>query len=193
MQLLYDLQHLARELGVKCARRLVKEQDRGIHRKRSCDRNTLLLTAGKLAGIGICLLLKTHFLQKRHCTLLGLLLRAAENMHLRVGEVFKHRKVREEVKVLKHQTEYAANFLKLCFAGIHGLAFGVVLCSNFAEIDKLAAVHLGEQCCAAKKRRLAGARGTDYRHDLALVNAQTNILEDMQRCVIEAFLNVVYL
>ena len=193
MQLLYDLQHLARELGVERTCRLVKEQNRGIHRKRSCNRNTLLLTAGKLAWIGGRLILKAHFLQQRHCTLLGLLLCAAKHMHLRVGEVFKHRKVREEVKVLEHKTENAAYLLELGLAGIHGFAFGVILCRNLTEIDKLTAVHLGEQRCAAKKRRFTRARGTDYRHDLALINAQTNILEDMQRCVIEAFLNVVYL
>ena len=73
-------------------------------------------------------------------------------MDLRIDEIFEHRKVREQIEILENQTENAANFLKLGFAGIHCLTVGTVLGGNLAHVDKLTAVNLREQRCAAQKR-----------------------------------------
>ena len=50
-----DAQHLARQLRVQRARRLVKAQHVRLQGQRPCDGHALLLPAGELAGIAVLL------------------------------------------------------------------------------------------------------------------------------------------
>ena len=98
----------------------------------------------------------------------------------------------EKIKALENQAENAADLFQLGLAGINRAAVGIVLGCVLAVVEKLAAVHFGQQRCAAQQRRFAGAGRPDYGHDLALGYAEAYVLENMQRVVIEAFLNVVH-
>ena len=195
-KIFYDLEHLARELGVKCARGLVEKEYLRVHRKCAGDGDALLLTAGELAGICVRLLLKVHLSEQLHCLLARLLLAAAEHAHLRIHEVFEHAVMREKIKALENEPENAADLFKLRLVGVHRLALRVHFRRVFARVDELAPVHLGQKRRAAQQRRFARAGGAYYGHDLALGNAQTNILEDVQLCVlcvVKALLNMVHL
>jgi hypothetical protein len=55
----HHTQHLADELGVERGGRLVEQHQLGAHRERSGDTDSLLLAAGELARIGICLVGET--------------------------------------------------------------------------------------------------------------------------------------
>ena len=98
----------------------------------------------------------------------------------------------EKIKALENQAENAADLFQFGLAGINRAAVGIVLGCVLAVVEKLAAVHFGQQRCAAQQRRFAGAGRPDYGHDLALGYAEAYVLENMQRVVIEAFLNVVH-
>lgn len=62
---LHHIEHLAHDLGVEGARRLVEEHDLGLHAKRPRDGDTLLLPAGEAAGVGVDEILQPTALRRR--------------------------------------------------------------------------------------------------------------------------------
>ena len=101
-----NLQYFARKLGVKGRGRLVKEKHFGIKSQRSCNGDTLLLTARKIAGIFMCLGFQTHFAQQLHSGSLRFRTALAQNAHRRFRDVSQHGKVGEKVEVLENQTYF---------------------------------------------------------------------------------------
>ena len=154
--------------------------------------NSLLLTAGQLAGVCLGLVGKVHFAEQLNGFCLRIFFAAAEHAYLRIHKVFQNAVMGEKIKALENQTENAADLFQLGLARINRAAVGVILGRVLAVVEKLAAVHFGQQRCAAQQRRFAGAGRPDYGHDLAFRYAHANVLEDMQRVVIEAFLNMVH-
>ena len=57
---LYDIKHLARQFGIKSTRRFVEAKYIGMQRKRAGDRNSLLLTSGKLGRVAFHLVDKAY-------------------------------------------------------------------------------------------------------------------------------------
>ena len=53
-QFLNNLKHLYRKLRIKCGGRFIKKENLGLQGQCPCNRNSLLLSSGKLARIGIC-------------------------------------------------------------------------------------------------------------------------------------------
>ena len=56
----HDIEHLTDHLRIECRGRLVKEHDLRTHRKRTGNRDTLLLTTREVVRIGIRLFRKPH-------------------------------------------------------------------------------------------------------------------------------------
>ena len=63
-QFLHDVQHFANHFRVKGGCGLVKEHHLGVHSQSPNNGNSLLLTTGKLIGIGICLFFQSYPLQQ---------------------------------------------------------------------------------------------------------------------------------
>ena len=63
IDLLKKVQYLSCDLGIQCARCLVAQEHLGICRKRSCDRNSLFLTARKARRKYVLLIRKTNDLK----------------------------------------------------------------------------------------------------------------------------------
>ena len=101
-----------RQVGIEIAGWFVRENDGGIVDQRTRDGNALLLAAGQLEWIGIHPVLKPHPFQDLEGPPLLLRLRHAEHArHER--DVFQHGFRRQELEVLKHETERAAITLDL--------------------------------------------------------------------------------
>lgn len=105
VHLLQHSQHFAAGVAVQCAGRLVGQNDRRVPHQRPSDGNTLLLAAGELSGIGLFFIRQTHFAEQ----LTGFFLRLFfiyPSDHLRLRNVFQHREMREQVKILKNKAEF---------------------------------------------------------------------------------------
>ena len=151
-KLLYDLEHLARELGVERARRFVEKQHIRLHRQCARYRNALLLTARELAGIGVRLLLKTHLAQYCLCVVHDLAFVALLDIYRRIGDIFYDREVREEVEALENESEIVLEFLELAGGDILHFAVRAGLCSGLAEVFYLTRVRRLEEGRAAEQR-----------------------------------------
>ena len=109
-KLFYYFENLTRKLRVERRSRLIEEQHLGVESERSCNGNTLLLTARKLAGISFCLVFKSHFFEKLHSLFLSFVLGHFEDAYGRFGDVAEHVHVRKKVKILKNKSYFQANF-----------------------------------------------------------------------------------
>ena len=112
-----DAAHLDTELCVQIGKRLVHQQH--IRRDNQCASqcDTLLLTAGKLGGIHICLVPQPDHFQIMVRQLLGLLLCFMMQLHGREGQVFEHRHVRIQIELLEHHAGGLPHQLCFVFAG----------------------------------------------------------------------------
>ena len=100
-QVLHDVQHLAHHLRIQRGGGLVEEHHVRVHAQGAHDGDALLLSSGKLGGIGVGAILQAHALQQAH----GLLRRGGRRLvqqhHGRKGHVAKNGHVGKEVEVLK--------------------------------------------------------------------------------------------
>ena len=192
-QIADHLQNLAGQLRVQRRCRFIKKEYLGIHRQCPGDGHALLLSAGKLTGIGVLLVGQPHLFQKLAGALLRLALVAAQHAYLGIHEIFQHRIVGKQVEALEHEAELFPYLLQLALIGIDRLAVRVVVYGLNVAVDQLAGVHLGQQCGTAQQRGLTAAGGTDNGDDLALLHGEADVLQHVQRLVIKALLHVVHL
>jgi hypothetical protein len=104
----HHVQHLAHHLGVERGGRLVEQHDDRVHRQRAGDRHALLLAAGQLAGELVLVRHQAHAVEHLQAAGLGLVGAAAQHLHLRDGQVLGDRQVREQLEVLEHHADAAA-------------------------------------------------------------------------------------
>ena len=99
--------HLAAELQIQRAQRLIQQQQFRFWRKRAGDGDALTLTAGKLAGHALCIIFHLHQFQHfAHALCDGSLIHPAHAQA--VGHVLFHVHVRKEGVTLKHRVDRAA-------------------------------------------------------------------------------------
>ena len=116
-KLLHDVENLADHFGVEGGGRLVEEHDAGVHCKSADDGDTLLLTAGKLAGVSIRLIGKTDAGKQLEGVFLGLFLALEFKLCRSEPDVFQNREVREEVEVLEHHAHMRAHLIEVDAGG----------------------------------------------------------------------------
>ena len=117
---------------------------------------------------------------------LCLLLAAAQDLDGRIREILQYREVGKKVKILKHQTEAAADFFQLLLIGVYGHALLIGFGGIVAGIKQIAAVHLREQRGAAQEGGLSAAGGADNGYHLTLGHSEADVLENMELGVVEA-------
>ena len=171
-EVLHHVEHLADHLGVEGAGRLVEEHDLGVHHQRAHDGDTLLLTAGELAGIGVGAVGKAHAAEQLERLGLSLLLVHALDACGRGGQVVHHVHVVEEVELLEHHAH-----LLTVLVDVLALPLGADV---HAVEEDLARGRRLQQVQAAQKGALAAARGTDDGHDLVLFKINADVLEHVE-------------
>ena len=165
----HDLKHLIDHLGVKGARGLVEEHSLGLHGKRTGDGHALLLAARKLCGRLIGLFGHAHAAQQIHGALAGLLLGHAQHIDRSQHDVLQYRHMCKQVELLEHHAQLGTHAGKV-FAFLRQ---GLALDEDLARVDGFQAID------GAAHGRLARARGADHDDDLATVDREIDVVEDV--------------
>lgn len=92
--------------GSSGARRLVKEDDFGVHRQCAGKGDALLLSAGKLARLGVDIRVHADFLEILHRVFDALFAGAVEHLHLSGDAVIQHIHIAEQVELLKDHADF---------------------------------------------------------------------------------------
>ena len=101
----HDFEHFADHLGVECARRLVEQQNFGLHRKRAGYCDALLLTAGELGGLGVDVGCHADLFKIMQCGSLGFGSGLLENLRLTDHAVLESGHVVEKIERLEHHAD----------------------------------------------------------------------------------------
>ena len=191
-----DRKHLPRQLGVEGGGGLVEAEDVGGHTQGSGDGHALLLTARKLAGVGVGLLRKPHAGKKCLGLLAdgGVLLRLegaggvaalflADGLDLVLQgegggqhEILHDGVLGEEVEGLEDQTEVQAVAADLGIG--QGVLVGCVQ-KKLAAHRNAALVGGLEEVETAEQGGLAAARGADDGQHVPLVQGQVDALQHL--------------
>ena len=177
-QLLYRDNYFVGRLRVQSACRFIKQHDLRIHCQRPSNRNTLLLSAGKLCRIIVRFISKPHNIQKFHGFRQNCRLVPLENTQRRDGDILQTCQMREKVKMLEHHSCFGADTPHFFFGGIFRRAFHCVhqhipINDDAAGRNAFQIVHTAQQCA------FAAAGRTDDRHRFPLLHLKGNIV---QRC-----------
>ena len=144
-QIDHDIEHFFYHFRIKGRGRLIKQHDFGLHAQTAGNRHPLLLAAGKLTGIFVCLLGNMHVLQVVHGHLFGLFFGCFAHPDRSQRQVFQDRQVGKEVEVLEDHADFGTDLLDV---------FHVV--GQFDAVDDdLAALVLFQPVDAADQGRLA--------------------------------------
>lgn len=142
-----------------------------MHRKRTYDCYTLLLSTGELTRISILLVYKTNSSQQVFCFLLGFLPFLLLYQNRRQGDVIKNGHMREELVGLEYHSNLLANLGNILILRIYLL----VTISDLSVLNRLQAIH------GAKKCALTASGGADNHQYLSLMNLKREVI---QNCVI---------
>ena len=187
-----DAEHLAGQLRVQCAGRLVEAQNVRLHGQRPGDGYPLLLSAGQLVGVVVHPLAQTDILQQTfalgHDGVVALagLFRLG---HQLPGQchILQRRVLGEQVEALEHQAE-----VQPLLADVALRAGGMLRCVEqlFAPDRDHAPVRRLQKVQAPQQRGLAAAGGADDAQGLTLLQRKADVLQ--HRGVAEVLLDVLY-
>jgi hypothetical protein len=172
-ELHHHVEHFVDHLGVERRGRLVEQHRDRVHRKRACNRHTLLLTARKLTRVFVGMRLETHAVEQLQAFGRRLVLRTSEHLHLREREVLGNRQMREQFEVLKHHAHLRAQLRQIGLLVTHRLTVH----ENLALLERLEAVH------GLDERRFARARRAAYHDNLALLHFRRAVGEYLKVAV----------
>ena len=152
--------------NVQGRHRLVTDDQLGLHGQGADDGKTLLLAAGKLFGILVCLFLKAYPGQQLRCHLIGLLLALLPQEHRSQGHVLPHGQIVEYIKMLEHHSH-----LLPMEVDVHALVGDVgALKINTAGGGRF------QQVQAPQERGLSGTGRADDTGNILAVYCKINIL-----------------
>src|SRR6478735_11646537 len=169
-QLGHHVEHLGDHLRVEGRGRLVEQHHLGVHRERTCDRDTLLLTTGELRGVLLGLGLHTDPFEQLHRPLLGGGLAHLADLDRPERDVLEDRLVREQVERLEDHPDVGTQVGELL--ALLGQLLAVD--GDRARLDRL------EPVDGAAQRRLARPGRTDDHDDLAGADGEVDVLEHVQ-------------
>ena len=165
--ILYELKDLTGRFRVEGACGFIAEQNFGVCCQRAGNGYALLLAAGQLRGVGVCLIRQTDELQKLARTLFRVGLFDAGKLH-REAYILQACALHEQVKVLEYHRYVASCRAKLRRA--HCV-------EPLAVYDYLAARRLFEQVYASHERALSRAGHADYSVYVPVLNGEADVLE----------------
>ncbi len=173
LEIVDDLQHFADQFGVKGGRHFIEQQHFGFGGEGADDGDTLLLAAGKLLGIGLCVLAKAEQVEQLHRGGFGV--GAGATVDLDRGEryVLQHAHRGEQVVGLEDNADLLVEA---------GAAEALVVDIDAVDADA-ALVELGQPVDAAQQRRLAGARRADQADDFVVGHAEVDLVQHLALAV----------
>ena len=168
-QLLELLPHLLAQKRVERGERLVKEDTARLDDDRPGEGDALLLSAGKLVGVPRFKVLKMDCAQRLAHSALQVLRIFLGTQSER--DVFKHRHVRPERKILKHKAKPALFWRQV----------DLFLPRKHTSLIKpdLAGIRRFQPGDHAQQRRLAAAGGAEQRGEAAAFNCQVRLPDDL--------------
>ncbi len=169
----HHVQHLADHFRVQGRGGLVEEHHDGVHRQRARDRHALLLPAGQLARELVLVSGQAHAVEHLEAALLRLVGAAAEHLDLRDREVLRHRQVGEQLEVLEHHADLAAQLGQVGLRVVDGHAVDV----DLAFLDGLQCVDRLDQRGFARARRAA------HDHHFALADGGGAVVQHLEAAV----------
>ena len=187
----HGAEYLARQLGIECGGRLVKEHDVGLHGKRACDGNALLLSAGELARVVVLAIGEPDLREEFARVGENLILLHALDMAGRLDEVLDDGHVGKEVELLKNHAcgHEDASYVRCTRIGRRGLA--VFRPTEFFPADgNLPAINGFKFVDAAEQGGFAGAGGADDGEHLTAREAEVDAAQDAKRA--KGFVNVAH-
>jgi len=140
VNLLEQLQDRLGCVGIQGAGCLITEKHLGIRGNRSCNRHSLLLTAGQLGWISSCPFLQTYQLQQLHGPVLCLCLSVRMvlcNFHGKT-DIFQNGSLGQQIKLLKNHSHGLPCHSPLCLAHsrqIFPFKQHLSRCGNLQHID----------------------------------------------------------
>ena len=164
---LYQFKDLTCRFRVEGAGGLVAQQNLGVGGERAGNGYALLLAAGELSGIGVCLVGKTDKLKKLSCAFFGLGLFDACKLH-READILQACALHEQIEVLEDHRYVASCRAKLSRA--HCV-------KPLAVYDYLAARGLFEQVYASHERALSCAGHAYYSVYVSVVYGERDVFE----------------
>ncbi len=184
-EVLHDLEHLADEFRVQCARGFVEEHEHGLHGHRPGDGHALLLTARQLAGKVVHTLCQPDLGEQVVRLADGLFLLLALHHDRAFGDVLRRILVREEVELLEHHAALHADLVDRLLEGGPMTTAG----DMHAADGDLAGRRVLQEVEAAQERALTRPRGADEHHDLALVDLEVDAPEHvvLAEVLVQAF------
>ena len=171
-QFFHQFQNFAYHFGVQRAGGLVKQQHFRVHGQCTHKGNALFLAAGKHVGVNIRLIGQANALQQLHGLLVGSSLAHTAQAHRSQRDVFFHRQVWEQVKMLEHHAHLGAGGINVAFGDL------------FAVQHNRAAVRFFQAGQAAQKSGLAAAGRPNQADNIALIDGQVNALEHIQTVIV---------
>ena len=111
------LDDLVAHLRVDIARRLVRDNQSGVVDQRSRQRNTLLLAAGKLGGMVVCLVAESYQLEDVRNALFDGIVLFADTAH-REGDVLIDRHLGDQTEILENDAHRAPEIRHLAAAHV---------------------------------------------------------------------------
>ena len=176
-KILHDVQNFSDHLRIQRGGRLVEKHDFRSHAECPDNGDTLLLSAGQLARIGVGTVRETDLPQKIQRVLLRLLFLEALQLRGCQRQVPHDIHMREQVELLEHHT--------------HSLTVLVDVRLRIADVDSvkndLAAGGLLEPVQAAEEGGFSGAGGADDADHIALLDIDRNVLQNfvIPKCLAE--------
>ena len=161
-------------VGVQRTGGLIAEQDFGVGGQRTGNGDALLLAAGELGRVGICLIGQAHHFQQLPGALFGIGLLHARKLH-READVLQAAALHQQIELLEDHGDVAAALTQGC--GGQGLHRGAV-------DDDTALGGALQQIDAAHQRGFARARHTDDAVDGAIGDGQVDVLQRIHRAVL---------
>src|SRR5439155_24480858 len=107
IQIFQDAQNLVLELRVEGTGNLVTKKSVRLHGQSTGDGDTLLLAAGKLAGIGGVSIAESDPRQQAHAALHGYCSFPLQHLERGFDDVLQSRQVGEELKILEDHAEHS--------------------------------------------------------------------------------------
>ena len=169
-QILHGVEHLTDHLRIERRRRLIEEHHLGLHRQRTSDGDTLLLTTRQLPGVLLGLLRDPDLLEELHPPLLSLLLGHPSHLSRRECDVVEDCEVWEQVELLENHPGLATDLLDVLDVS--------------GKLDPIhhdpTVVVLIEPIYASDHRGFARARRADHNDDFLPADREADVLERLE-------------
>ena len=187
-QALDHVQHLTHHFRIQGGGGLIEQHHIRFHGQRPDNCQTLLLTAGQIAGHFVILVKQAHPVQQVLSHLGGLRLALALEHHGSQGDILGNSQMGEHVKVLEHHAHLLPVDVNIHLCGLgelslpdHVLFFLGQIAGDLSALEvDLALFRLFQKIQATQEGAFAAAGGTDDGHNLALFNGFVDAFQDLQ-------------